>query len=425
MKRIAFFLSIFTVVAIASGFCRGSGGSGKPKPTDPNAAAAIANLTKENEDLKNKNDQLIKDIADLKAHKERLAPVTWEIVEEAGYKTLRELDYYLSAPLKLVMNNHDRKLAANNGTLTIEEKNAPEEVTIESTYKGKLQNSNPKEKGSFVVNFQDKNISLKFDRDKEKNIFVLVEVVNSPKNLSLHPDGIPPYLCILLDYKNDSKNPMIRNVSSTVPVTPGKPSVKPYEPPQEKNLPIMTPIMIIRSEIKQPMIQQFPSRNLMGNGILTRDSVVGYIQSRNRTLSPEIIDFVISTYIVEARKENINHDIAIAQMCEGTAYLNRREVLSTYNFGDLRVIRGAVNRFPTIQLGVRAHIQQLKGYASPYGPTAERQVDATRISGIGRNTGRITTLDELFPFWVTGNLYSYRNEINAILAEMYFFQERQ
>jgi len=421
MKRIAFFLSIFTVVAIASGFCRGSGGSGKPKPTDPNAAAAIANLTKENEDLKNKNDQLIKDIADLKAHKERLAPVTWEIVEEAGYKTLRELDYYLSAPLKLVMNNHDRKLAANNGTLTIEEKNAPEEVTIESTYKGKLQNSNPKEKGSFVVNFQDKNISLKFDRDKEKNIFVLVEVVNSPKNLSLHPDGIPPYLCILLDYKNDSKNPMIRNISSTAPVTVGKPSARPYDSPPEKN----PPIIIIRPEIKQPMIQQFPSRNIMGNGILTMDSIVGYIRLKNRTLPWEIIDAVINTYIVEARKESINHDIAIAQMCEGTAYLNKREVFSINNFGDLQNIRGAVNRFPTIQLGVRAHIQQLKGYASPYGPTAERKVDTTRISRIGRNAGRIATLDELFPVWVTENLYSYKNEINTILAEMYSFQERQ
>lgn len=410
MKHIVFCLVIFMGFAIADGYCGGQ--TDKPGSNEQPDAATIANLTRENEALKGRNATLdernaalSKENADLKANRGRLAPITWEIVEEAEDKILRELDYYLSAPLKLVINNHDRKLAVNNGMLTIEEKNDPQEVLIQTSDKGKLQNSNPKG-GSFIINFQEENITLRFDRDREINSFVLVEVVNSPRNLTLHPDGVPPYLCILLDYKNDTENPMIRNVSSTAPGTPIIPDNFPPE-----DLP--------------PVYQQFPSRNILGSGILSRESIVRYIQSKNRTVSWEIIDAVVYNYIVEARKENINHDIAIAQMCEGTAYLSKWEVISKHNYGDLQNIRGAVNNFSSIQLGVRAHIQQLKGYASLYGPTAERKVDTTRLNGIGRNAGKITTLDELFPVWVTKNLNNYRNEINTILAEMYIFQERQ
>jgi hypothetical protein len=45
-----------------------------------------------------------------------------------------------------------------------------------------------------------------------------------------------------------------------------------------------------------------------------------------------------------------------------------------------------------------------------------------RFNGIGKNAGKITTLDELFPLWVTKNLNGYKNEINTILAEMYAFK---
>ena len=44
-----------------------------------------------------------------------------------------------------------------------------------------------------------------------------------------------------------------------------------------------------------------------------------YIQAKNTTNKPRAeIEQVVRVYIDEAKKEHINHDIAIALMCEGT-----------------------------------------------------------------------------------------------------------
>ena len=88
---------------------------------------------------------------------ERLTPISWEIVEEAKERTrgdpellLKELNYYLSAPLTLIMNDQNRDFRTKNGVLHIE----------------------------------------------EKNWFVLDGVANSSKIYTLSSDGIRPYLCI-------------------------------------------------------------------------------------------------------------------------------------------------------------------------------------------------------------------------------------
>jgi hypothetical protein len=150
--------------------------------------------------------------------------------------------------------------------------------------------------------------------------------------------------------------------------------------------------------------------------------MIEYIQSKNTSIPKERIEVVVASYIMEAQKERINHDLAIAQMCEGTNFLRKRDLLNANNYGDLKKIGSKSTNFQSLQLGIRAHIQQLKGYASLSDPV-ERLVDRVRFSGIGKNRGKCTTLDDLFPVWVTKDLNKYRNEINTILSEMYSFQE--
>jgi hypothetical protein len=329
---------------------------------------------------------------------ERLMPITWEIVEEAKDRThgdpetmLKQLNYYLSAPLTLIKNDQNRDFRPINGILHIEEKNKLLDTKIPSSYMGELHNFNY-DNESFVILFKEGNavdVQLRFIRDKEKNWFVLDSVVDSPENYALSSDGIRPYLCIKLDYRNEKYIPIYQNISSATQDSPTQ-----------------------------------PSRNILGKGILTKESIVLYIKSKNTSISSNMLEKIVNTYIVEANAEKVNPDIAIAQMCEGTNFLNNLNRLSSNNPGDLQDIINTKLRasFPSMEDGIRVHIQQLKYYASlevfAYPP-----VDQPRLKRVEKNHGKYPTLDQLFSVWVSKNhAAAYRNSINIILSEMYNFQ---
>jgi hypothetical protein len=234
-----------------------------------------------------------------------------------------------------------------------------------------------------------------------KNCFVLAGVVKSAKKLIIRPDGILPNLCILSNYNNNTEKPLHNILLDTEEVSVLSTKPAPFPSPS----------------------QQLPStRNIIANGVLSQKRVVEFIQSKNASISTERIEAIVSTYIAEAWRESINHDIAIAQMCEGTNYLRKRELLDTYNYGDLKKIGNKTPRFQSMPQGIRAHIQQLKGYASQ-SRLSGVVVDTARFNGIAKNRGKCATLDELFPLWVTKDLYKYMTEINTILVEMYSFRE--
>lgn len=184
---------------------------------------------------------------------------------------LGKLNYYLSAPLTLIKNDQNRDFFPINGILHIE----------------------------------------------EKNWFVLDSVV-SPQNYTLSSDGIRPYLCIKLSYKNEKFIPFYQNISSAT---------------QKKS---ESPTFVTPS----PPLVTLPSRNIIADGILTKDSIVEYIQSKNSGIMPlGTIKIIVNLYDDEARKENVNLDIAIAQMCEGTNFLRDQERELTNNYGDLHDIK--------------------------------------------------------------------------------------
>jgi hypothetical protein len=486
MKRLVLGLVVFLGFAVANGYCFGI----------KDLKARIDELEKEKSNLQNQ-------IAYLKAHKERIMPITWELAIEADENLLRNLSYYLSAPLKLVTNHHERKFEAKDGVLVITEENDPEEITIHSSYKGTWQNTNPVDRKSFIINFQEKNITLKFDLDEDKNNYFLSGVLDPANNLTLHPDGILPYLCIYLDFENDNINPVIQNMLSemlgkhtqAVPpnLQPGSAPIDTQIPqlasattdtpnlqpenilmvtsnpqlesvptitlnPQPENTPMVTsnpqPVStpmftqnmylgsvstvsqniqpandskiitsILRIGSASSMQPTVKSRDIIGNGILNKDSIVAYIQSKNTTyLSRAKIEEIVGAYIAEAGKEHINHDISIAQMCEGTNFLGRKEKINVHNYGDLADINRRKTNFKSMTLGIRAHIQQIKLYASSSRTTAEPQVDPARLKRVEVQRGKYSTLDSLFPVWVTGrNSNAYKDAINKILHEMYDF----
>jgi len=422
MKRIIFGLVIFMGFAVIGGFC---GGKKQQEADNKGLSEDSEWLSEENKKLSEENKKLSeenakfnaiymdlsRENAELKAPKEQLTPVTLEIVNQAnkaGANTLRSLGYYLSTPLMLVTNNPDTKVNEENGILFIKDTNMNRLDEIQSSAKGIFvsYSPNPADKESFEISFPgiSEEVKLKFERDKTKNNFVLTGVL-APKNMSFSSGGIQPYLCILLRYENEKDNPMYQNISSATQVTS------------------VSSVTSNSQTWGNSSSQLIGSRNIIANGILTKDNIVAYIQSKNNIVSGKLIEDIVGIYMEEARKENINLDIAIAQMCEGTNFLNDLNRLAANNYGDLHNIMRPKEKasFPSMELGIRVHIQQLKYYASQTG-LSYPAVDQPRLKRIEKNRGKYTTLDQLFSVWVSRDYAVYRNSINKILDEMYHFR---
>lgn len=110
---------------------------------------------------------------------------------------------------------------------------------------------------------------------------------------------------------------------------------------------------------------------VLGVGQMTPDILLQFILYYTPTNDPKYIDYlkrIILFYMNESTREVVNHDVALAQMLLETNYLRftgqvRRE---QYNFAGIGAVndRNVGNWFATERLGVRAHIQHLKGYAT-------------------------------------------------------------
>ena len=105
------------------------------------------------------------------------------------------------------------------------------------------------------------------------------------------------------------------------------------------------------------------SPRIMDTGRLNAKQLAAYFMSRNSNADADHITQVAQYYIEEAAAEGVNSDVAFAQMCLETGYLNFGGLVQPefHNYCGL----GAMDaehpgeQFETEQLGVRAHIQHL------------------------------------------------------------------
>jgi hypothetical protein len=126
-------------------------------------------------------------------------------------------------------------------------------------------------------------------------------------------------------------------------------------------------------------------------------------------------------YREEAEIEGVNHDIAFCQMCLETGFLNFGGDVKPEqnNFGGLGDVGGGVEgaHFRSPRLGVRAHIQHLKAYASQE-PLVQELVDP-RFRFVPR--GIAPRIDQLSGRWAADLKYGKR--ILAILKRLYELAE--
>ena len=164
-----------------------------------------------------------------------------------------------------------------------------------------------------------------------------------------------------------------------------------------------------------------PPETILSKGELSRDFLVSFILRNNPALNRNWVGNIVDLYICEAKAEEVNYEIAFAQMCYHTNYLSFDKTFVQANsnnfFGLISVSNtGIAHVFGSQQEGIRAHIQHLKGYATKE-PLKNECVDPrySVIKGI-HGLGSSPTINGLSNRWGGAD---YANKIKSILAKMY------
>ncbi len=110
---------------------------------------------------------------------------------------------------------------------------------------------------------------------------------------------------------------------------------------------------------------------IAGQGNTTELQLMMFLKANNEAALiqfPDLVKDIAKLYREECTIEGINYDIAFCQMCLETNFLSFGGSLTPAqnNFGGLGGIGAGASgaSFPSPRIGVRAHIQHLKGYAS-------------------------------------------------------------
>ncbi|MGB3404068.1 MAG: N-acetylmuramoyl-L-alanine amidase [Microcoleaceae cyanobacterium] len=173
------------------------------------------------------------------------------------------------------------------------------------------------------------------------------------------------------------------------------------------------PIIIINSKYRADFQL---IKLIMGRGKTNKNNLSIFLKSHHSTYMyrfPEIIKL----YFEEAEIEGVNHDIAFCQMCLETDFLRFGGIgrATDHNFAGLATVGGMADiaTFSSPRMGVRAHIQHLKAYASRE-PLVQVKVDP-RFDLITR--GIAPSLDQLSGRWSED--LNYGTRIYTLMQQLY------
>ena len=159
------------------------------------------------------------------------------------------------------------------------------------------------------------------------------------------------------------------------------------------------------------------SRSLTGEGVFSAAELASFLRSHNHAIRKGDALYIAQCYISEAHDEGINSDVAFAQMCLETGFLKFGGAVTAdmHNYCGLGATGGKSppDRFPTVQLGVRAHIQHLNAYGDTddlVNPAVDKR--ARFVSP----RGKAPTVFELAGTWASDKRYG--EKLDALLARM-------
>ena len=157
----------------------------------------------------------------------------------------------------------------------------------------------------------------------------------------------------------------------------------------------------------------------MGEGLRTKEELASFLYENNSELEYEYTINLAEIYVNEALSEGVNYDIAFSQMCLETGYQKYTGIVSPdqYNFCGLGAIdiNHTGEKFLSVELGVRAHIQHLKAYAST--DELNNEVIDRRFKYVQR--GIAPTIFDLTGKWASDP--GYGEKIQNLLCRLYNF----
>ena len=169
----------------------------------------------------------------------------------------------------------------------------------------------------------------------------------------------------------------------------------------------------LRSALMIPVSQL---DRIMGRGSASEVQMMMFLKAHNSESLTQFADLP-KLYREEAQIEWVNPDIAFAQMCVETRFLQFGGLTKPeqYNFAGLGGVgTGATGQsFLDPRIGVRAHVQHLKAYASTE-PLIQASVDP-RFHLVRR--GVCPTIAQLAPRWSA--MPGYATKIGAIVRQLY------
>jgi hypothetical protein len=164
-----------------------------------------------------------------------------------------------------------------------------------------------------------------------------------------------------------------------------------------------------------------PPETILSRGALSKDALVAFLLQNNPGVNRNLAGQIIDLYISEAAAEGVNYEIAFAQMCYHTRYLSFNGTFvqaGSNNFFGLTTFNNyrIAYVFDSLQEGIRAHIQHLKGYATR--ESLNNTCVDPRYYKIEEEYGwgSSPNIDGLSNRWAGAD---YANNIRSILARMY------
>lgn len=163
--------------------------------------------------------------------------------------------------------------------------------------------------------------------------------------------------------------------------------------------------------------RKFHLPSIMGKGSLSIKDLARFLEQNNPKIASVRASEIAKLYVEEAHHEGVNPDVAFSQMCLETGFMKFSGDVKPdqYNFCGLGVIKKGIRglSFSTMRMGIRAHIQHLKAYASTRkinNAVVDRRFDLVR-------RGCVKNIYDLNGKWASDKHYS--SKIVSLLKRMY------
>lgn len=161
------------------------------------------------------------------------------------------------------------------------------------------------------------------------------------------------------------------------------------------------------------------SRDIMAPGKLSALELTDFFYTENPNIPKNEVYSLASFYVYEGLQEGVNYSLAFAQMCLETGYLKFGNLVTKEmnNFCGL----GAMDSehpgesFPTVQIGVRAHIQHLQAYGTTEEVKLKQELVDPRYAWVHK-TKYTKDVWGLSGTWATDP--NYAKKIDAIMQKL-------